>query len=290
MADIPEVKWIKIVVGIFDDEKIKLIDDMPDRDSLLVIWFKLLCLAGRTNNSGVLMLTDRIPYTDEMLSSVFRRPLNTVRLALNVFESFGMVNLINETITIPNWGKHQSIDSDCKRTSYMKNYMREYREKQQQIAASSVSPEEQPVNLSVNSVNVYSKPNVNTAEKEEELEVEEEKEKDKGTICTEPPSATVVTLILNDKSEYPITEKDVAEYSELYPAVDVMQELRKMKGWCKDNPAKRKTRKGVRRFINNWLSSEQDKGGSFRRNPQRSAPVSGGDRILEMMERGDFDQ
>ena len=46
----------------------------------------------------------------------------------------------------------------------------------------------------------------------------------------------------------------------LYPAVDVMQELRKMKGWCDSNPAKRKTRRGIKRFINNWLSRQQDEG------------------------------
>ena len=105
-----EVKWIKIVVGIFDDEKIKLIEALPDGDSIIVCWFKLLCLAGQQNNSGVLLLNNRIAYTDEMLSVVFRRPLQTVRLALKTFEEFGMVEIINGAITIPNWEKHQNAD------------------------------------------------------------------------------------------------------------------------------------------------------------------------------------
>ena len=105
-----EVKWIKIVVDIFDDEKIKLIEDLPDYDSIIVCWFKLLCLAGKQNNFGILMLNDRIPYTDEMLATVFRRPLQTVRLALEAFERFGMIEVINGTITIPNWEKHQNAD------------------------------------------------------------------------------------------------------------------------------------------------------------------------------------
>ncbi|WP_202905980.1 phage replisome organizer N-terminal domain-containing protein, partial [Clostridium botulinum] len=50
---IAEVKWIKIVTDIFDDEKILLIENMPEADSIIVIWFKLLCLAGKMNNSGV---------------------------------------------------------------------------------------------------------------------------------------------------------------------------------------------------------------------------------------------
>ena len=84
-----EVKWIKIVTDIFDDEKILLIESMPDADSIIVIWFKLLCLAGKNNNSGVFTLNDKIPYTDEMFATIFRRPLNTVRMALKVFEQYG---------------------------------------------------------------------------------------------------------------------------------------------------------------------------------------------------------
>lgn len=110
------VKWIKIVIDIFDDEKILLIESIPEADGIIVIWFKLLCLAGRINNGGVLMLNDRIPYTDEMLSTIFRRPINTIRLAISTFENFGMVELINNTITIPNWGKHQSLDKIEKST------------------------------------------------------------------------------------------------------------------------------------------------------------------------------
>lgn len=107
MAD---VKWIKIVTDIFDDEKMLLIDGLPERDSIIVIWFKLLCLAGKQNNGGVFMLNDKIAYTDEMLSTIFRRPLNTVRLALQTFEQFGMIEIVNDTITIPNWEKHQNVD------------------------------------------------------------------------------------------------------------------------------------------------------------------------------------
>ena len=74
-----------------------------------------------------------------------------------------------------------------------------------------------------------------------------------------PPSPVVITILLNDKTEYQVTADDVAEWKELYQAVDVMQELRKMKGWADANPSKRKTRGGIKRFINAWLAKEQDK-------------------------------
>lgn len=72
----------------------------------------------------------------------------------------------------------------------------------------------------------------------------------------------VISLVLNDKSNFPVYQKQVNEWEELYPAVNVMQELRKMSGWLNSNPKKRKTKSGILRFINSWLSREQDSGGS----------------------------
>ena len=72
----------------------------------------------------------------------------------------------------------------------------------------------------------------------------------------------VISLVLNDKSEYPITQEDIDGWSSLYPVVDVMQELRKMRGWLDANPTKRKTSRGIKRFITSWLAREQDKGGT----------------------------
>ncbi|MDS2969169.1 phage replisome organizer N-terminal domain-containing protein, partial [Streptococcus pneumoniae] len=67
------VQWIKITTDIFDDEKIQLIESMPEGDTLIVIWFKILVLAGKQNNSGILSLGNKVYYTEEMLSTVFRR-------------------------------------------------------------------------------------------------------------------------------------------------------------------------------------------------------------------------
>lgn len=125
-----EVKWIKITTDIFDDEKILLIESLPEADSIIVIWFKLLCLAGKMNNSGVFMLNDKVAYTDKMLSTIFRRKESTVKLAIETFVQFGMVEVVDDVITIPNWGKHQDLDKLESRKEYMREYMQEYRAKQ----------------------------------------------------------------------------------------------------------------------------------------------------------------
>ena len=133
MAD---VKWIKILTDIFDDEKILMIESMPECDTIIVIWFKLLCLAGKQNNDGVFMM-GRIPYTDEMFSAIFRRPLNVVRLALNTFEGFGMIEIIRDTVTIPNWKKHQTLDAYEKKKERDRLYQAERRAAQRALIENS---------------------------------------------------------------------------------------------------------------------------------------------------------
>ena len=127
------VKWIKITTDIFDDEKILLMEELPEGDSIIVIWFKLLCLAGKMNNSGVFILNEKIAYTDSMLATIFRRKEKLVKMALQVFEQFGMIEIVDGVITIPNWGKHQNLDEIEKKREYMKGYMRDYRARQSKL-------------------------------------------------------------------------------------------------------------------------------------------------------------
>ena len=134
-----EVKWIKIVTDVFDDEKILLIETLPESDSLIVIWFKLLCLAGKQNNGGVFLMGGRIPYTEEMFATIFRRPLNTVRLALRTFQEYGMVDIIDNTVTIPHWEKHQSLDAYEQSKEKTRQRVAAHRERQKALIESNVT-------------------------------------------------------------------------------------------------------------------------------------------------------
>ncbi len=107
MAD---VKWIKIVTDIFDNKKIKQIECLPDGDGIIVIWFKLLCLAGNTNDNGMVYFTKDIPYTEQMLAAQFNRPLTLVQIALNTFQRFGMIDVVDDILYVSNWEKYQSVD------------------------------------------------------------------------------------------------------------------------------------------------------------------------------------
>lgn len=131
-----EVKWIKITTDIFDDEKILLIESMPDSYAIITVWFKLLCLAGKQNNSGVFMM-GRIAYTDTMLATIFRMKEATVQMALRVFEEFGMIEVIDGVITIPNWNKHQSLDAYDKKKERDRLYQAERRANQKMLIEKS---------------------------------------------------------------------------------------------------------------------------------------------------------
>ena len=165
MAD---VKWIKITTDIFDDEKILLIESLPDSYAIITVWFKLLCLAGKQNNSGVFMM-GQIAYTDKMLATIFRMKESTVTMALNTFEQFGMVEIVDGVITIPNWGKHQNLDQLESKKAYMQKYMREYREKQKALTSGDSSCK--------SNGKTNNKANVRQADIEEEKEEDKNKNK-----------------------------------------------------------------------------------------------------------------
>lgn len=106
-----EVKWIKVSTDMFNtNRKIKQIELMPEGDAILVIWLKLLLLAGNINDGGAIYLTPEIPYTDEMLANELRKPLTTTRLALSVFERYGMIEIVDDILMLSSWEKYQSAD------------------------------------------------------------------------------------------------------------------------------------------------------------------------------------
>lgn len=131
MADI---KWIKLSVGMFDDEKIRLIEKMPEADTIIVIWVKLLALAGRSNLGGYIMLTESIPYTEDMLLAVIDRPIATIRMALAAFERFGMIEMSeNGAYFLTNWEKHQNVDGMERVREQTRKRVEEYRKRQKNL-------------------------------------------------------------------------------------------------------------------------------------------------------------
>lgn len=175
-----EVKWIKIATDIFDDEKILLIESLPDAYAIITVWFKLLCLAGKKNNGGVFLMNDKIPYTDKMLATIFRMNESTVKLALNAFEQFKMIEIVEGIITIPNWNKHQTLDAYERKKERDRLYQEERRAKQRVlIEKSSDKSSERTSDVAVS-----------------DIDKEEDKEKDNNIYV---PYKEIITY-LNEKT------------------------------------------------------------------------------------------
>ena len=234
-----DVKWIKITTDIFDDEKILLIESLPDPYAIITCWFKLLCLAGKQNNSGVFMM-GRIAYTDKMLATIFRMNEATVKMALNTFEQFGMVEVIDGVITIPNWGKHQNLEQLEERRRYQREYQKEYRKKQKLLA----SNEEESKCLREPLREPSHQPNVNTPEEDKEKEIE--KEIDKKNSAVQPSKADVDAFFESIWELYPVkkgkgqvsdTKRKVLfniGYERLEQAINrYLKELKKDASWRK---------------------------------------------------------
>ena len=108
---VPDIKWIKLATSMPDDEKIKLIDAMLERDTIHYLWIRLLIQAGITNANGEIFLSDGIPCTPKMLSVIFARPIASIKLALKTLSKLGMIEIDEDhIIKIVNWNKYQSVE------------------------------------------------------------------------------------------------------------------------------------------------------------------------------------
>lgn len=101
-------------------------------------------------------------------------------------------------------------------------------------------------------------------------------------LCSESqgafePEADVALIPLNDGSAWRPLLSDYEEWCRIYPNVDIAREIERMRQWSIGNPTKRKTRRGVRRFVTNWLDREQNK-------VKRQQAVTGADAYYQMAE------
>src|SRR5690554_1707546 len=106
---------------------------MPEGKSIIVIWFHILCLAGKINDGGFVYFTKDIPFTDEMLAVEFDEDLKVIRLALETFKQFRMLEIVEDFLMVSNWERYQSADKLKKIREKTRLRVAKHREKQKQI-------------------------------------------------------------------------------------------------------------------------------------------------------------
>ena len=105
------VSWIKIQTDIFRNRKIRVLQTMPNGDSLVLMWFRLLVLAGETNDRGLIYFTARQPYTAKMLAADFGTDEDLIKTALSTFKDFEMLTVDRSgLIEITNWEEYQNSE------------------------------------------------------------------------------------------------------------------------------------------------------------------------------------
>ena len=188
MAD---VKWIKITTDMFDNRKIRHLRRLPEGNNIVLIWVMLLTMAGRCNSSGMIFLTENIPYTPKMLADELDFEENTVKLALNALEQLNMVVTDGNYFTIAGWDEYQNIEGMEKIREQNRLRKQKQRDKQKLLPEGS---RDSHVTITLS--------HATEEEKEEEKDTDKEIEKKKS--ATQPSKADVDAFFESIWELYPV--------------------------------------------------------------------------------------
>lgn len=238
--------WLRMKEDFFSSKRIKKLRKLAGGDTYTIIYLKMQLLSLK--KEGVLEYTGLESSFAEELALDLDESVDNVQVTLQYLSSCGLI----ETSDNVNFLLPFAVENiGCETAAAQR--MRDMRKR------NNVTPMLQMR---------YGEKEIEK-EKRDREEIELELEKDIIAQSSDEPSQKhkakkpeenpFITLSLNTGEEYPVYPSDISQYKELYPAVDIEQQLRSMKGWCMSNPTKRKTKKGIKRFIDSWLSREQDK-------------------------------
>lgn len=129
-----DIEWIKLSTAIFKDEKMEVVLSMPDGEAIFLTWIRLLCLAGKINDHGLIYLAPGIRYTDDTLATIFHKNAGHVKLAMDTFQRLGIVISRDDgVICVVNWEKYQNAKGldDIREANRIRNI--EYRKRQKTL-------------------------------------------------------------------------------------------------------------------------------------------------------------
>lgn len=258
MATAKRFYWMKLKESFMTSDTIDYFMSQPDGANYVVL-YQMLCLKtintdGRLSRQiGEVVIKYDIPKIQRDLKWF---SADTIRVALNLYKSFGLVYEDVDGVLV--LADHSNlVGSETDAASRMRNV----RSRKADALPEGVTQCEQTANIVTPEIeNRDRDKEIRDKRLDTDIEDTEDSCAEPGTVSAPP----IISIILNDKSLFDVSPEDYNRWCELYPAVNVMQELRKMSSWSTDNPKRRKTRSGIRRFINAWLSKEQDKGGQYR--------------------------
>lgn len=250
--------WMKLKESFMTSDTIDYFMSQPDGANYVVL-YQMLCLKtintdGRLSRQiGEVVIKYDIPKIQRDLKWF---SADTIRVALNLYKSFGLVyEDIDGVLVLADHNNLVGCETDWGE-----------KKRRQRNSPALQSGDNVPTDVPTTVPTEIENRDRDKEFRDKSLDKDTDIE-DTEDSCAEPETVSappIISIILNDKTFFDVFSEDYNRWCELYPAVNVMQELRKMSSWSTDNPKRRKTKSGIRRFINAWLSKEQDKGGQYR--------------------------
>ncbi|RUL56488.1 phage replisome organizer N-terminal domain-containing protein [Lysinibacillus antri] len=261
------ISWIKLKTDMFDDEKIKLIERMPEGDTILIVWIKLLTYAGKANCNGYIMIAEDIPMNIEEMAIIFNRPLEKVRYAIQVLQRYRMLEIDeNEQFYISNWEKHQNIDGMERVRKLNAERNKKYRERKKQGALQA--PAEEPQKHDDVSVTSRDETDLDKdldldidIDKEKETDIDKDKKDIKKNVClssSQSPSIDMNFLLIQDTFRNLIREPKPQDLSKMDEALEfyetslILEAIKAAKG-------KGKTFSYALGILDNWRTEDDIK-------------------------------
>lgn len=250
--------WMKLKESFMTSDTIDYFMSQPDGANYVVL-YQMLCLKtintdGRLSRQiGEVVIKYDIPKIQRDLKWF---SADTIRVALNLYKSFGLVyEDIDGVLVLADHNNLVGCETDW-------GEKKRRQRNSPALQSGDNVPTDVPTTVPTEIENRDRDKEIRDKSLDKDTDIEDTEDS-----CAEPVTVSappIISIILNDKSFFDVSPEDYNRWCELYPAVNVMQELRKMSSWSTDNPKRRKTKSGIRRFINAWLSKEQDKGGQYR--------------------------
>lgn len=250
--------WMKLKESFMTSDTIDYFMSQPDGANYVVL-YQMLCLKtintdGRLSRQiGEVVIKYDIPKIQRDLKWF---SADTIRVALNLYKSFGLVHEdIDGVLVLADHNNLVGCETDW-------GEKKRRQRNSPALQSGDNVPTDVPTTVPTEIENRDRDKEIRDKSLDKDTDIEDTEDS-----CAEPETVSappIISIILNDKTFFDVFSEDYNRWCELYPAVNVMQELRKMSSWSTDNPKRRKTKSGIRRFINAWLSKEQDKGGQYR--------------------------
>lgn len=242
-----EVKWIKLATGLPDNRKIKQIRRLPDGDTIALMWIFLMCLAGETNDEGMVYFTPEIPFTEEMLSDQFGIDINTIRLGLSTFQRFGMIDVVDNIICLSHWEKWQAVDGLATIREQTRKRVAKHREKQKLAAGNATC------NVTVTQCNATDK------DIDIDKDIEEDKERDiiasADAEAAPKPSKKPVKHKYGEYENVLLTDDELEKLKAEYP--DWQERIERLSSYVASTG---KAYKSHYATIRNWARKDQRQG------------------------------